>query len=157
MEGESVDLCHSGGILEHQSVEELRGVIAEIHRVLKPGGISSHVFDHRDHLYHADKRMWFLNHLRYSEGGYRLLFGHRLLFHNRLMPGEIENLFLESGFDKVAIRRLILADRPTYVDQPEEAIQGKLGLPRELLAPAFRGASDADLHTAAAHYIFKKR
>jgi SAM-dependent methyltransferase len=62
----SVDLCHSGGALEHYLPDALAAYFAECHRVLRPGGIASHVLDHRDHLFHADKGRAFLAHLALS-------------------------------------------------------------------------------------------
>jgi SAM-dependent methyltransferase len=55
----SIDLCHSGGALEHYRPEALSAFMRECYRVLRPGGVASHVFDHRDHLHHADKRRAF--------------------------------------------------------------------------------------------------
>ena len=52
----SIDLCHSGGTLEHYPPEELAAFLSECFRILRPGGVASHVFDHRDHLHHADRR-----------------------------------------------------------------------------------------------------
>jgi SAM-dependent methyltransferase len=152
---ESADLCHSGGALEHYTVLELRAFFAECFRVLRPGGVSSHVFDHRDHLYHADKKYPFLFHLSLSDSAYRLAFGHKLLFHNRLLPGEIKELFCEAGFEFIALRRTILPSLAT-VDSDAEAMAGMAGLPRRRLAKRFRAATDADLRTAAAHYLFRK-
>jgi hypothetical protein len=49
---------------------------------------------------------------------------------------------------------VILPDR-RYVEE-REIMAGQPGIPRRLLAPRFREASDADLRTAAAHYLFRK-
>ena len=152
------DLVHSGGVLEHYSLEELESFIGATVEILNPGGISSHIFDHRDHLYHADKQIPFLQHLQFSESTYRFLFGHKLCFHNRLSSGEIEELFAKAGLEKLGIRRHILPDA-RYVDSDEEAIaDGLLGLPEDRLHPRFRDRiTTADLHTAAAHYLFRKK
>lgn len=153
---ESVDLAHSGGTLEHYRTPALKTFLHQLGTILKLGGISSHIFDHRDHLYHADKQIPFLNHLRYSERAYRTLFGHPLCFHNRLNSSEVRALFREEGLEEVRVRRLILPDS-RYVDSEEEAIQeGILGLDPERLHPRFQHP-EADLHTAAAHYLFRKQ
>ena len=60
---DSVDIVHSGGVLEHYQPAQLDRFTLEVQRVLAPGGLSSHIVDHRDHLYHADKAIYFLNHL----------------------------------------------------------------------------------------------
>ncbi|HZT40740.1 MAG TPA: methyltransferase domain-containing protein [Chthonomonadaceae bacterium] len=151
---ESIGLCHSGGALEHYRPEALSAFLAECYRILRPGGVLSHVFDHRDHLRHADRQWPFLAHLALPGPLYALLCGHPLLYHNRLLPGEIMALFESAGFEQIAVRRLILPDS-RYVEG-DEALQGQPGLRRSYLARRFRHAAEADLRTAAAHYLYRK-
>lgn len=99
------DLCHSGGALEHYTPDALKAFFAECYRVLRPGGIASHVLDHRDHLFHADKQRSFLAHLALSEPAYNLLYGHALTYHNRLLPSQVAALLEEAGFERIAVRR----------------------------------------------------
>jgi SAM-dependent methyltransferase len=153
---ESVDLCHSGGALEHYPEPELRAFLAECRRVLRPGGLASHVFDHRDHLWHADRRWPYLAHLAWPEPAYRALFGHALGYHNRLAPARVQALFAEAGFERVLVRRLRVPEL-TWVDDVAEIEAGRPGLPPRLLARAHRGISAADLRTAAAHYLYRRR
>lgn len=155
LEDASVDLAHSGGALEHLTVAELRAFLAESQRIVRPGGLVSHVVDHRDHLHHADRGWPFLGHLALGERTYRALFGHPLAFHDRLPPEAFAALFEAAGFEHVAIRRLILPSR-RWVDSEAEALTGRPGLERRRLAPAFRGMSEADLRTAAAHYLYRR-
>ncbi|HLJ55920.1 MAG TPA: methyltransferase domain-containing protein [Chthonomonadaceae bacterium] len=151
---ESCDLCHSGGALEHYRPDRLAAFLAECRRVLLPGGIASHVFDHRDHLYHADKGRAFLAHLALPDSLYELVYGHPLTYHNRLLPGEIERMFEKAGFERIAVRRMILPAQRYVAD--EELMQGTEGIARGRLAPRFQSATDADLRTAAAHYLYRK-
>jgi SAM-dependent methyltransferase len=151
----SIDLCHSGGTLEHYRPTDLVAFLDECRRILRPGGVASHVVDHRDHLHHADARWPFLAHLALPEALYRPLCGHPLGYHNRLRPDEIVSLFEAAGFERVCVRRMVLPDR-RWIDDGLP-MTGKPGLPRRLLAPAFRALSDADLRTAAAHYLFRRR
>jgi SAM-dependent methyltransferase len=148
----SVDLCHSGGTLEHYRPRELEAFLAEAFRIVRPGGVMSHVVDHRDHLHHADPSWPFLAHLRLSDPVYDAAFGHPLMYHNRLLPGEIENAFTAAGFERMLVRRMILPER-RYVD---DATNGSPGVERAYLARRFRSATDADLRTAAAHYLFRR-
>jgi SAM-dependent methyltransferase len=150
----SVDLCHSGGALEHYPPKELAAFLVECFRVLRPGGIASHVFDHRDHLHHADRRLPFLAHLALPDLAYAALCGHPLLYHNRLLPDQVARLCESAGFERIAVRRMILPDR-RYVEG-DAALAGCPGVPRGLLAPRFRAASDQDLRTAAGHYLYRK-
>lgn len=152
LEASSVDLCHSGGVMEHFPPQKLRALVAACYRVLKPGGLCSNVFDHRDHLYHADKSLEPMNHLRHSEAVYRLLYGHPLLYHSRLSPTDVCAIFEGAGFQRLAVRRLTLP-KGGYACE-EEVSQGLLGCSRP--ARQFRHFSDADLRTAACHYLYRK-
>jgi SAM-dependent methyltransferase len=150
----SVDLCHSGGVLEHHRPFELLAFLRECRRVLRPGALMSHVVDHRDHLYHADPALPFLNHLRFGDTAYRALLGHPLLYHNRLLPPQVAALLEGAGFERVAIRRMLVPSH-RYVATEREALDGAPGIERCHLAAPFRAASDADLRTAAAHYLYR--
>ena len=44
----------------------------------------------------------------------------------------------------------------TYVDSEDEVLTAPAGVTRSALAKRFARASDADLHTAAAHYVYRK-
>jgi SAM-dependent methyltransferase len=150
--GASVDLVHSGGALEHLPPAVLAQFLAASHRILAPGAIASHVFDHRDHLWHADHRLPFLAHLALPQPAYRLTAGHALGYHNRLTPTQVAALLQAAGFELIALRRLILPDH-RWVDDDAETLRATPGLPRALLARRFRDISDLDLRTAAAHYL----
>ena len=147
----SIDLVHSGGALEHLPPVVLARFLAETRRIVAKGGVSSHVFDHRDHLHHADKRWPFLAHLALPDAAYRVASGHALGYHSRLTPAQMVPLFRAAGFELIALRRLILPDH-LWVEG-DEALSGQPGLSRRLLAPRFRDISDLDLRTAAAHYL----
>ncbi len=151
---ESIDVCCTGGALEHYRPETLDDFLRESRRILRPGGIASHVFDHRDHLYHADKQLPFLAHLALPDAAYEVAFGHSLAYHNRLTPTQVARRFERAGFERIALRRLTL---PAQRFVPDEAVCAeRAGLSRRWLASRFRGISDADLHTAAAHYLYRK-
>jgi SAM-dependent methyltransferase len=152
---DSVDLCHSGGELEHLPPDELDAFLVECRRVLRPGGVASHVFDHRDHLHHTDNSVPFLAHLAWPAPVYRVLFGHAIGYHNRLTPTEVAARFAAAGFERIAVRRMIYPDR-RYVDDDAAARAGAPGLSRALLAPRFRAISEEDLRTAACHYLYRK-
>jgi hypothetical protein len=147
----SVDLVHSGGALEHLTPAALARFLAASRRILAPGAISSHVFDHRDHLHHADRRWPFLAHLALPDAAYRVAAGHPIGYHSRLTPTEVAALFRGAGFEVIAVRRRILPENRWV--EGDEALLGTPGLPRRLLAPRFRDISEIDLRTAAAHYL----
>ncbi|MEO6776120.1 MAG: class I SAM-dependent methyltransferase [Kofleriaceae bacterium] len=155
----SIELCHSGGALEHERPHDLHAWLAEQVRVLRPGGVSSHVYDHRDHLHHTDNALPFLSHLAWPEPVYRVAIGHRLGYHARLSPTEVTAAFVASGLEPIAVRRLIYDGRTRerrWVDDDEAALAGSAGIERARLARQFRAWSDVDLRTAAGHYLFRR-
>lgn len=154
LEDASVDLCHSGGALEHLPPDRLHAFLRECHRVLRPGAVASHVFDHRDHLRHADPSWPFHAHWALPDRLYDLAFGHPLTYHNRLTPTEVDAAFRSAGFERIAVRRRVLPSA-RYVDG-DDVGDALPGLDRRFLAPRFRDVSDADLRTAAAHYLYRR-
>jgi SAM-dependent methyltransferase len=152
----SADLCHSGGVLEHYSLAQLEAFLRESFRALRPGGVASHVYDHRDHLRHVDPSWPFLAHMALPDAVHRTLFGHRLMFHNRLAPAEVTALFQAAGFERIAARRFILPDK-RYVDGDADAVEaGEEGVPSWLRSGRLGRLSVEDRHTAAIHYLFRK-
>ncbi|AIE86750.1 hypothetical protein OP10G_3382 [Fimbriimonas ginsengisoli Gsoil 348] len=152
----SADLLLTGGVLEHFRPNELNDFLAHSRTVLRPGGWMSSVFDLRDHLFHADKRLPFLNHLRFSDPAYNLLFGHRLGYHNRMLPAQIRLAIERVGFEVVEMRRRILPAEK-YAERPEEFQTALVGLDRSRLALKFRQATEEDLRTVAVHFICRSR
>jgi SAM-dependent methyltransferase len=150
----AADLCHSGGILEHYRPAVLAAFLRESFRIVRPGGIASHVYDHRDHLRHVDPGWPFLLHMSLPEPGYRALFGHPLLFHNRLSPREVMALFEAAGFQPIAVRRFVLPDK-RYVDT-SAAAAGDAGVPPWLGSGRLGALSTEDRHTAAIHYLYRR-
>jgi SAM-dependent methyltransferase len=150
----SADLCHSGGVLEHYRPDTLAAFLRQSFRVLRPGGIASHVYDHRDHLRHVDPSWPFLAHMALPDAVHRALCGHRLLFHNRLAPGDVLALFEAAGFERIAVRRFVLPDK-RYVDS-DAAEAGEAGVPAWLQTGRLGRLSTEDRHTAAIHYLFRK-
>jgi SAM-dependent methyltransferase len=150
----AADLCHSGGALEHAPEDRLRAFLRESFRVLRRGGVSSHVYDHRDHLRHVDPRWPFLAHMALPDDVHRALFGHELLFHNRLAPRDVLALFAEAGFELVAARRFVLPAK-RYVDA-DAAAHGEPGVPDWARGGRLGRLTREDRHTAAIHYLHRK-
>lgn len=149
----SVDLCHSGGALEHVRPEALRGFLRECRRVVRPGGLISHVVDHRDHLFHTDKRWPFHAHWALPEWAYAVGFGHALGYHNRLPPTAVAAMFEAAGLQKVAVIR-----RFSDGSQGERLPDGApppAGLSARWTRPRWRDIPPIDRCTWAAHYLFR--
>lgn len=153
---ESVDLAITGGVLEHFRPSELEAFLTRSRSILRTGGWASHVFDMRDHLYHADKSIPFLNHLRHSDAKYALLYGHRLGYHNRMLPEEVRATVEAAGFQIVAMRRRVLP-MEKYAESPQDFEGALVGVERSQLAPRFRSASDEDLRTVAVQFICRAK
>lgn len=90
----SVDFCWSQSVLEHVGRYEFLYTFEELHRVLRPTGLSCHTVDLADHFEHA------LHNLRFSEGIWESDFMTKSGFYtNRLRRCEMMELFRKAGFD----------------------------------------------------------
>lgn len=149
----SIDVCHSGGALEHSRPAALRAFLGECARVVRPGGLISHVVDHRDHLFHTDKAWPFQAHWALPEWAYQVGFGHALGYHNRLPPTQVTALFEAAGLERVAVIR-----RFSDGTQGETVPAGStppVGLSRRWTRPRWRDVPAIDRCTWAAHYLFR--
>jgi SAM-dependent methyltransferase len=97
----SIDLCVSKSVLEHVPPADVPGLLAELRRVLRPGGAMVHVVDLRDHLHivgdEAVSGDW-LDALRYRERLFRAMFSNRSTSINRLRAPQWRQLAESSGF-----------------------------------------------------------
>lgn len=90
---DSVDFIFSQAVLEHVRAGEFLETMAELHRILKPDGASSHRVDLKDHLGGA------LNNLRFSEQLWESpLFAEAGFYTNRIRFGDMKNMFEQAGF-----------------------------------------------------------
>ena len=121
----SVDLIFSQAVLEHIPKSEFYETFIEIRRILKRGGICSHVIDLRDHLEHG------LNNLRFSERFWESKFIRKSGFYtNRLRKTEMLEYFKIAGFRVTVLN----------VENWEE-----LPIKRSQLASEFQNISDEEL------------
>lgn len=134
----------SGGTLEHYTAEQLEAEVARMCRVLKPGGFMSHTVDHRDHRWHADKRLSPLAHLTMPEDEFLSRFGNPLEHHNRWLRSRYVELLTRHGLT-VQCRDLI-----NYTDE-------FVPLDASRLAAPFREASEEDLHSLVTHFVAVRR
>lgn len=149
----SIDLCHSGGALEHSRPDALRAFLGECSRVVRPGGLVSHVIDHRDHLFHTDKSWPFHAHWALPDWAYQVGFGHALGHHNRLPPSEIIALFEAAGLERVAVIRRF--SDGTQGETLPAGIAPPVGLSARWTRPRWRDIPAIDRSTWAAHYLFR--
>lgn len=121
----TVDVAWSHAVLEHVRRSDLPALLSELHRVLRPGGVSSHAVDLSDHMGGA------LNQLRFSEafweGGVPARSG---FYTNRVRFSEMLALFERSGF---------------VVDVTHVARWAALPTPRRALGAPYRSMADEEL------------
>lgn len=90
----SVDYCFSNAVLEHVPKGDFAILAAELFRVVKPGGVSVHRVDLKDHLGGG------LNNLRFSDATWEgPLFRNSGFYTNRIRFGEMLAMFEQVGFD----------------------------------------------------------
>ena len=121
----SVDFAFSHAVLEHVRLAEFAPLLAELRRVIRPGGLCSHVVDLKDHLGGA------LNNLRFSQR----------VWESRTMAG--------SGFytNRIRYRQMIAAfERAGFaVDVQTVDRFDALPTPRSWMATPFADLEDNDL------------
>lgn len=130
----------SAGTLEHYTPLELEEQVAGMYVALKAGGVMSHVVDHRDHRWHADKRLSPLSHLYLDEESYQRRFANPLDYHNRWLRSQYITLFTRHGFS-VTCRDNI------------ENTANLIPLSHEKLAAPFMQTSEDDLRHLVTHFI----
>ncbi|MCA9734462.1 MAG: class I SAM-dependent methyltransferase [Deferribacteres bacterium] len=93
---ENYDCIFSFHVMEH--VKSYEATVAEIYRLLKPGGFSIHQIGIDDHHTHYDKQESPKNYFRYSELSWKLLFENDLQYINRVQMSDWFRIFEERGF-----------------------------------------------------------
>lgn len=139
----SADVCISMGRLEHYSYDELRLLLAQMRRITRPGGVGSHIIDHRDHFWHFDKRIHCFHHLTYSDCRWRALAAAGKLYRNRLVESDYLDLFEKSGFRVLGCVHKLHANDAADVD------------PRGLWGP-FKQIRAHDLEAAVSHIVVRR-
>ncbi|MEP6692662.1 MAG: class I SAM-dependent methyltransferase, partial [Gemmatimonadaceae bacterium] len=124
-----VNVVTSTATLEHIPSPDIARILAESHRVLKPGGIVSCQVDMSDHFSHSDSSITPWHFLRFGERAWRLI-DPPMLYHNRLRASAHVALARAAGFEIAKA----LSECPTGCDVAREP------LPR--VHPDYRGFVD---------------
>jgi SAM-dependent methyltransferase len=98
----SIDICMSMGRLEHFNPSDLDFLFKQMRRVLVPGGLGSHIVDHRDHYWHYDKSIHCFHHLTFSDMKWEVLCKGRKSYRNRLLEPDYVRKFEQGGFKVLA-------------------------------------------------------
>lgn len=122
---DSVDFIFSQAVLEHVRAAEFAETMSELHRILKPDGVSSHRVDLKDHLGGG------LNNLRFSERLWESpFFAEAGFYTNRIRFEQMKAIFERAGF---------------IVKFTEIRKWDVLPIPRQKLWHEFRNLPDEDL------------
>lgn len=92
----SVDFAWSHSVLEHVRKAELAATLAELRRVIRPGGYASHNVDYQDHLAGALNNLRFAGRLWESD-----LFANAGFYTNRVPALVMHAMFRQAGFETV--------------------------------------------------------
>ena len=102
---QSFDFLFSIAALEHVRRRDLGSALAEMHRVLRPGGLTSHRVDTCDHYQRHTPNP--LDFLRYPAWLYDLMYSNRESFSNRYRLSDFVRLFTAAGFQNVRVRGVV--------------------------------------------------
>jgi SAM-dependent methyltransferase len=122
----SVDFAYSHAVLEHVRAHEFADVMAELRRVVRPGGVVSHHVDLKDHLQDA------LNNLRFRSAVWEAPWfaASSGFYTNRIRFGAMIELFERAGF---------------AVDLVDVVRWPSLPTPRARMSAPYRGLPEHDL------------
>jgi SAM-dependent methyltransferase len=150
---DEVDYLYSMSALEHVHKAKIKGLLEEIYRVLKPGGVTYHEIDLRDHNYVSGP----LGHLQYGDAEWEKMtmsYGDRLgvfdifqgkdvrVYTNRIRYQEFLDLFSGVGFNIEAHYPLMKVKRKI--------------VERSVLHPEFRLLDEDELSKAVMAVVARK-
>lgn len=134
----SADVVYTNTVLEHVPAQEIRELLAQTRRILRPSGHTIHLIDTSDHFSHDDPHITSINFLRFSPEEFDK-YQSWFLYQNRMRPYEYRRLFEEAGF------KIVLWKITAHIQALER-------LPRQDLHPAFSNLEAEEL-TATVVYV----
>lgn len=124
----SVDVCTTTSVLEHVPRHDIERILAELRRVLAPGGLCSFAVDYHDHYAATDPAIDGLHFLRYDDREWKR-WNCGLQFQNRLRHEDYLDLFRASGLEVTDVVPVV---DPSFPDDPVVADEftgrGDLGI-----------------------------
>jgi SAM-dependent methyltransferase len=136
---QSKDVVYSFSVLEH--VRDLRGLLEESARVLRPGGLSIHTIDLRDHYNLGTGENW-LEFLEFEDWQWERMTSARFAWCNRMRAPELRALFAEV-FE--------------LVEFTEEVCALPAGFDRRRVASRFQGFGPEELSVASVSVVGRRR
>jgi SAM-dependent methyltransferase len=91
------DLHFSYAVFEHVPPAEIRAILKEARRVLRPGGLVLHSIDLSDHFAYGDESITKINFLQFNDREWNRWAGNQYMYHNRLRAADVFRLFEECG------------------------------------------------------------
>jgi SAM-dependent methyltransferase len=136
---QSKDIVYSFSVLEH--VRDLRGLLEESARVLRPGGLSIHTIDLRDHYNLGPGENW-LEFLEFEDRQWERMTSARFAWCNRMRAPELRALFAEI-FEPVEFS--------------EESCDLPTGFDRRRVASRFQGFELDELSVSSVSVVGRRR
>jgi SAM-dependent methyltransferase len=154
----SVDCITSTFTMEHIPKEDLRAILRECFRVLKPGAVICALIDYQDHYAYHDSAISVYNFLQYSERDWQR-FNSSLHFQNRMRHSQYVDLFNEAGFqikheevnngstaDRDVVKSLHLADEFRRFPEEDLVIRSSKLVAVKDVTPAVGARSRSEHH-----------
>jgi SAM-dependent methyltransferase len=136
---QSKDIVYSFSVLEH--VRDLRGLLDESARVLRPGGLSIHTIDLRDHYNLGPDENW-LEFLEFDDRQWERMTSARSAWCNRMRAPELHELFAEI-FE--------------VVEFSEETSDLPIGFDHRRVASRFQGFGPEELSVSSVSVVARRR
>jgi SAM-dependent methyltransferase len=93
----SFDFQVSCNVFEHIPPGDLRAILREANRILRPNGLLLHRVDHTDHFSHSDRALPAIHFLQFNDTEWSRYAGNRFAYVNRLREDDYVGLFTECG------------------------------------------------------------
>jgi hypothetical protein len=139
----NIGLMFSTGNLEHFTPDELETWMEMVGQAMRPDGVLSHVMDHRDHRWHADKSISPLLQYTLSEDDFQQVMGNSLDYHNRWLRSDWVRFFESHGY-RVECR--------TVIPNTPDLVQ----IDHSRLAPPYQHADEVDLTSLVTHFVARR-
>ena len=137
-----IDAVVSTSVLEHIPPDQIERILRECRRVLRPGGIMSHLIDYSDHYAHSDLSITPYNFLAFEDSDWDR-FNPNIHFQNRLRHSDYRRLFEKAGFQILSASS----------SQPENARELLCGIE---LSPNFAARAVSELAPIEGHFIVRR-
>lgn len=108
---QGIDLFYSESVLQRIPEEDLRDTIPDVAtRLMSPAAVFFHRINPLDVNAHLDRRLWYLNYLRYSDFFFRVFYSGKLNTQNRLRESDFVDLFTNAGLEVMYVGSYILRE-----------------------------------------------